>query len=34
VPDAAAYDGRFNAPMLWNSNFFITPEASSEGFLL
>ncbi len=27
VPDAAAYDGRFNAPMLWNSNFFITPEA-------
>jgi len=26
-PDATAYDGRFNAPMLWNSNFFITPES-------
>jgi len=26
-PDAAAYVGRFNAPMLWNSNFFITPES-------
>ena len=25
---AAAYDGKFNAPMLWNSNFFIiTPES-------
>ncbi len=22
----AAYDGAFNAPMLWNSNFFMTPE--------
>jgi putative pyruvate formate lyase activating enzyme len=27
VPGAAAYNGKFNAPMLWNSNFFITPEA-------
>jgi putative pyruvate formate lyase activating enzyme len=27
VPDAAVYEGRFNAPMLWNSNFFIAPEA-------
>jgi putative pyruvate formate lyase activating enzyme len=27
VPDAAAYDGKFNTPMLWNSNFFITTEA-------
>jgi putative pyruvate formate lyase activating enzyme len=27
VPGAAVYDGRFNAPMLWNSNFFITPES-------
>jgi putative pyruvate formate lyase activating enzyme len=27
LPDAATYDGRFNAPMLWNSNFFITPES-------
>jgi putative pyruvate formate lyase activating enzyme len=27
LPDAAAYDGGFNAPMLWNSNFFITPES-------
>jgi len=25
--DAATYDGVFNAPMLWNSNFFITPES-------
>ena len=25
--DAASYDGAFNAPMLWNSNFFITREA-------
>jgi putative pyruvate formate lyase activating enzyme len=23
MPGAAAYDGRFNAPMLWNSNFFM-----------
>ena len=23
----AEYDGAFNAPMLWNSNFFMTPEA-------
>jgi putative pyruvate formate lyase activating enzyme len=23
----ATHDGRFNAPMLWNSNFFMTPEA-------
>jgi putative pyruvate formate lyase activating enzyme len=27
VPGAALYQGAFNAPMLWNSNFFITPEA-------
>jgi putative pyruvate formate lyase activating enzyme len=27
LPDAATYDGKFNAPMLWNSNFFITPES-------
>jgi putative pyruvate formate lyase activating enzyme len=27
VPGDARYDGKFNAPMLWNSNFFITPES-------
>jgi len=27
LPDAATYDGAFNAPMLWNSNFFITLES-------
>jgi putative pyruvate formate lyase activating enzyme len=27
VPGAAAYDGTFNAPMLWNSNFFMTFES-------
>jgi putative pyruvate formate lyase activating enzyme len=27
VPGAAIYDGTFNAPMLWNSNFFMTPES-------
>jgi putative pyruvate formate lyase activating enzyme len=27
LPDAATYDGRFNAPILWNSNFFITSES-------
>jgi putative pyruvate formate lyase activating enzyme len=27
LPEAAFYDGAFNAPMLWNSNFFITPES-------
>ena len=26
-PDAAAYDGKFNVPMLWNSNFFMTLES-------
>ncbi|MGH6953640.1 MAG: radical SAM protein [Alphaproteobacteria bacterium] len=26
-PEAATYDGAFNVPMLWNSNFFMTPEA-------
>jgi putative pyruvate formate lyase activating enzyme len=26
-PGAADYDGRFNAPMLWNSNFFMTLES-------
>jgi putative pyruvate formate lyase activating enzyme len=27
VPGAADYEGDFNAPILWNSNFFITMEA-------
>ncbi len=27
TPAAATYNGRFNAPMLWNSNFFVTPES-------
>jgi putative pyruvate formate lyase activating enzyme len=27
VPGAAVYDGKFNAPMLWNSNFFMTLES-------
>ncbi len=27
TPDEAAYDGAFNAPMLWNSNFFMSDEA-------
>jgi putative pyruvate formate lyase activating enzyme len=27
MPAAASYDGKFNAPMLWNSNFFITNES-------
>jgi putative pyruvate formate lyase activating enzyme len=27
VPGAAVYDGTFNAPMLWNSNFFMTLES-------
>jgi putative pyruvate formate lyase activating enzyme len=27
TPDAALFDGAFNAPMLWNSNFFITLES-------
>ena len=26
VPEAATYDGAFNAPMLWNSNFFLSDE--------
>lgn len=26
-PAFAIYDGAFNTPMLWNSNFFMTPEA-------
>ena len=26
-PAQASYDGTFNAPMLWNSNFFMTAEA-------
>ena len=26
-PAAAVYDGKFNAPMLWNSNFFMTIES-------
>jgi putative pyruvate formate lyase activating enzyme len=26
-PDAATYQGAFNAPMLWNSNFFMSAEA-------
>jgi putative pyruvate formate lyase activating enzyme len=27
APGAATYEGRFNAPMLWNSNFFMTLES-------
>ena len=27
APDQASYEGAFNAPMLWNSNFFMTHEA-------
>jgi putative pyruvate formate lyase activating enzyme len=27
VPGAAVYDGKFNAPILWNSNFFVTLES-------
>jgi putative pyruvate formate lyase activating enzyme len=27
MPEAAIFDSKFNAPMLWNSNFFITPES-------
>jgi putative pyruvate formate lyase activating enzyme len=27
TPGAAVYDGAFNAPMLWNSNFFMTLES-------
>jgi putative pyruvate formate lyase activating enzyme len=27
APSASAYEGAFNAPMLWNSNFFITLES-------
>jgi putative pyruvate formate lyase activating enzyme len=27
VPDKALYEDKFNAPMLWNSNFFITLES-------
>ena len=27
VPEFADYDGSFNAPMLWNSNFFMTLES-------
>ncbi|MGA7386945.1 MAG: radical SAM protein, partial [Pseudolabrys sp.] len=27
MPDKAVYGGKFNAPMLWNSNFFITLES-------
>jgi putative pyruvate formate lyase activating enzyme len=27
MPDQAVYDGKFNAPMLWNSNFFMTLES-------
>jgi putative pyruvate formate lyase activating enzyme len=27
MPDAAVYDGKFNVPMLWNSNFFMTLES-------
>ena len=27
VPGKAVYDGKFNAPMLWNSNFFMTSES-------
>src|SRR4029453_13429706 len=27
TPDKAVYEGKFNAPMLWNSNFFMTLES-------
>jgi putative pyruvate formate lyase activating enzyme len=27
IPDKAIYDGKFNAPILWNSNFFMTLES-------
>jgi hypothetical protein len=27
VPGNALYEGKFNAPMLWNSNFFMTLES-------
>jgi putative pyruvate formate lyase activating enzyme len=27
MPEAAINDGKFNVPMLWNSNFFMTPES-------
>ena len=27
MPDKAVYGGKFNAPMLWNSNFFMTLES-------
>ena len=27
VPGKALYEGKFNAPMLWNSNFFMTLES-------
>jgi putative pyruvate formate lyase activating enzyme len=27
MPDATVYDGKFNVPMLWNSNFFMTLES-------
>jgi putative pyruvate formate lyase activating enzyme len=27
MPEAAVYDGKLNVPMLWNSNFFMTPES-------
>ena len=27
LPGAALYDGKFNVPMLWNSNFFMTLES-------
>jgi putative pyruvate formate lyase activating enzyme len=27
TPEAATYDGLFNVPMLWNSNFFVTLES-------
>jgi putative pyruvate formate lyase activating enzyme len=27
LSDAAVFDGKFNAPMLWNSNFFMTLES-------
>jgi putative pyruvate formate lyase activating enzyme len=27
MPGAAIYDGKFNSPMLWNSNFFMTLES-------
>jgi putative pyruvate formate lyase activating enzyme len=31
IPAAALFNGAFNAPMLWNSNFFMTLESMGSG---